>query len=99
LFENDQAVIAKSEDNLWLALRLLNKICMGCTFRICVAETVMPFRGNMYLRAKILIANKVIEQVNEFKYWGCCISCVNHKGMYSELQDVSLCVELFDEQC
>jgi hypothetical protein len=40
---------------------------MDCNFRISVAKTVMAFQGNKYLRAKILIDNKVIEQIKELK--------------------------------
>jgi hypothetical protein len=59
----------------------------------------MAFQGNKYLRANFVIDNKVIEQIKEFNYLGCSISCINDKDIHMiHIQDFRVYVELFGEQ-
>jgi hypothetical protein len=47
LFSDDQAVIAKLENGLQLALHVLITVCMAYNFNISTAEIkVMAFEGN-----------------------------------------------------
>jgi hypothetical protein len=64
LFADDQVITADSEDNLQRAAHKLNQIIR---VTISVQKTKsMAFRGRDPVRTKIVIDNKIIEQVNSF---------------------------------
>jgi len=69
LFADDQVIIADREDNLQRAAHILNQIITEYGLTISVQKTKsMAFRGRDPLRTKIVIDNKIIEQVNSFNY-------------------------------
>ena len=70
LFADNQVIIADTEDNLQKAVHKLNQITeYGLT--ISAKKTkLMAFKGQGPVRTKIVIANKIIEQVNLFNYLG-----------------------------
>ena len=75
LFADDQVIIADREDNLQRAAHKLNQIITEYGLTISVQKTKsMAFRGRDPVRTKIVIDNKIIEQVNLFNYLGNMIS-------------------------
>jgi len=75
LFADDQVIIAEREDNLQRAAHKLNQIITEYGLTISVQKTKsMAFRGRDEVRTKIVIDNKIIEQVNSFNYLGNMIS-------------------------
>jgi len=71
LFADDQVIIADREDNLQRAAHKLNQIITEYVLTISVQKTKsMAFRGLDPVRTKIVIDNKIIEQLNSFKYLG-----------------------------
>jgi tryptophan synthase beta subunit len=71
LFANDQVIIANREDNLQRAAHKLNQIIAEYGLTISVQKTKsMAFRGQYPVRTKIVIDNKIIEQVFSFNYLG-----------------------------
>jgi len=75
LFADDQDIIADTEDNLQKAAHKLNQIIRKYGLTISVQKTKsMAFKGRGPVRTKIVIDNKIIEQVNLFNYLGNMIS-------------------------
>ena len=69
LFAEDQVIIADREDNLQRAGHKLNQIISEYVLTISVQKTKsMAFRGRDPVRIKIVIDNKIIEQVISFNY-------------------------------
>jgi len=71
LFADDQIIIADTEDNLQKAAYKLNQIITE--YGLTTSEQKiksMAFKGRDPVRTKILIDNKIIEQVNSFNYLG-----------------------------
>jgi hypothetical protein len=67
----DQVIIADTEDNLQKAAHKLNQIITEYGLTISLQKTKsMAFK----VRTKIVIDNKIIEQVNLFNYLGNMIS-------------------------
>jgi hypothetical protein len=56
----------------------------GLTISANKAKT-MAFRGREAIRSKIVINNKIIEQVNTFNYLGCLLSYETEKDITSKL--------------
>ena len=66
---DDQAVISNTEDNLQRAARKLNQIITEHGLTISVQKTkLIVFTGRDSVRSKIVIDNKITEQVNSFHY-------------------------------
>ena len=64
LFVDDQVIIADTEDNLQKAVHKLNQIITEYGLTISVQKTKsMTFKGRDPVRTKIVIDNKIIEQV------------------------------------
>jgi hypothetical protein len=63
LFADDQVIIADREDNLQIITEY------GLTISVQKTKS-MAFRGGDPVRTKIVIDNKIIEQVNSFNYLG-----------------------------
>ena len=77
LFADDHVVIrvADTEDNLQKAAHKLNRIITEYGLTTSVQKTKsMAFKGRDPVRTKIVIDNKIIEQVNMFNYLGNMIS-------------------------
>jgi len=69
LFADDQVIIADRVDNLQRAAHILNQIITEYGLTISVQKTKsMAFRGRDPVRTKIVIDNKIIEEVNSFNY-------------------------------
>ena len=67
LFADDQVVIADMEDNLQKAAHKLDQIITEYGLTISVQKTKsMAFKGRDPVRTKIVIDNKIIEQVKMF---------------------------------
>jgi hypothetical protein len=68
MFADDQVIFAQSENELQMATQLLNKTTLNYNLEISVNKTkVMAFEGKYPVRYKIMINNKIIEQVKSFK--------------------------------
>ena len=75
LFADDQVIIADTEDNLQKAAHKLNHIITEYGLAISVQETkLIVFERQDPVRTKIVIDNKIIEQVKLFNYLGNMIS-------------------------
>ena len=75
LFADEKVRIADTEDNLQKAADRLNQIITEHGLTISVLKTKsMAFKGRDPVRTKIVIDNKIIEQVNLFNYLGNMIS-------------------------
>ena len=71
LFADDQVIIADTEDNLQKSVHKLNQILTEYGLTIFVQKTkLMAFKGRDSVRTKIVIDNKIIEQVKMFNYLG-----------------------------
>ena len=65
LLADNQVIIADTEDNLQKAKHKLNQIITEYCLTISVQKTKsMAFKGRDPVRTKIVIENKIIEQVN-----------------------------------
>jgi transcription initiation factor TFIIIB Brf1 subunit/transcription initiation factor TFIIB len=65
LFADNQVIIADTEDNIKKAAHKLNQIITKYGLTISVQKTKsMAFKGRDPVRTKIVIDNKIIEQVN-----------------------------------
>ena len=72
LYADNQVVIARSEDELQEAVFKLGNVVKSFYLRISTSKTkVMAFCGAYPVRAKIIVENTAIEQVNSFTYLGC----------------------------
>ena len=70
-----QVIITDTEDNLQEAAYKLNQIKNEYGLTISVQKTKsMAFKGRDPVRTKLVIDNKIIEQVNSFNYLGNMIS-------------------------
>jgi hypothetical protein len=71
LLADDQVTISKTKNNLQKATHKLNQIVTEHGLTISVQKTnSMTFKGRDPVRSKIVIDNKIIEQVNSFNYLG-----------------------------
>jgi len=71
LYADDQVIIADTEDSLQKAAHKLNKIITEHALTISAQKIKsMVFKGRDSVRTKIVIDNKIIEQVNLFNYLG-----------------------------
>ena len=86
LFADDQVIAANTEDNLQKTARKLNEIIIECGLTISVQKTEsMAFKGRDAVRTKIVIDNKIIEQVNLFNCLGNMISYEGELDIDSKL--------------
>jgi len=75
LFADDQCIILDTEDNLQKAVYSLYNKSKEFNLEIATNKTkVFGFVGTDHLRAKIIINNEILEQVNQFTYLGCSLS-------------------------
>lgn len=86
LFADDQLVLADSEDNLQRAVHLLRIVANKYNLKISHRKTkVFGFCGNNTIRTKIVIEDKMIEQVNSFTYLGCDLSYISSTDVENKL--------------
>jgi len=75
LFADDQCIISDTEDNLQKAVYSLYNKSKEFNLEIATNKTkVFGFVGTDHLRAKIIINDEILEQVNQFTYLGCSLS-------------------------
>ena len=78
LFADDQVIITATEDSLQKAAHKLNQIITEYGLTISVQKSKsMAFKGRDPVRTKIVIDNKIIQQVNLFNYLG---NVISHEG-------------------
>jgi hypothetical protein len=88
LFADNQDIIPNTEDNLQKAAHKLNQIITEHGLNISVQKTKsMAFKGQELVRSKILIANKITEQVHSFNYIGNLISFEKEVGIDNNLNN------------
>ena len=69
LLADDQVVISKTEDDFQKAAYKLNQIITEHALTISAQKTkLVAYKGQEPVRSKIVIDNKIIEQVNSFLY-------------------------------
>ena len=69
LFADDQVITADTEDNLQKAAHKLNQITTEYGLTISAQKTKwVAFKGRELVRTKIVINNRIIEQINLFNY-------------------------------
>ena len=70
--------MAESENDLQENVTKLNRVLEAFNMKISISKTkVMAMEGKYNRRAKIVIKDQIIEQVNNFKYLGCNLSIFN----------------------
>ena len=86
LFADDQVILAETEDDLQYAVYKQHLIANQYDLKISIPKTkVLAFRGEDHLRAKIIIENKIIEQVDCFTYLGYNVSYTDKKDLQAKL--------------
>jgi hypothetical protein len=89
LFVDDQVIIAETEDDLQKAVHKLNQIITEHGLTISVQKTKsMAFKGSDPVRTKIIMDNKIIEQVNSFNYLGNMISYEKNWTMTTNYKNI-----------
>jgi ribosomal protein RSM22 (predicted rRNA methylase) len=75
LFADDQVIISNTEGTLQKAVHKLNQMTTQHSLTISVQKTkLMAFKRRDPVRRRIVIGNKIIEEVNSFNYIGNLIS-------------------------
>jgi len=75
LFSDDQITLSNTEENMQEAAYKSNQKITKCGVTISAQKTkLMAFKGQDPVRSKIVIENKIIEEVNSFNYLGNLIS-------------------------
>jgi hypothetical protein len=74
LHADNQIIITKSEDELQIAVNELNKIGKKYDMKISISKKSMGLCGKDTQRVKIVIDDKIIEQISSFIYLGNLIS-------------------------
>ena len=75
LYADDQVIIQSSEDDLQKSVFLLKNIGKEYNMKISTRKTkVMAFAGKDPVRSKIVLDNRILEQVSHFTYLGCDVS-------------------------
>jgi hypothetical protein len=88
LFADDQVIMADTEDNLQKVAHKLNQIITEYGLTISVQKTKsMAFKGQDPVRTKIIIVNKIIEQVSSYNYLGNMISCEKELDIDNKLHN------------
>jgi transposase len=86
LFTDDQVLIAESEILLQKSVHKLENVLSKYGLTISTNKTkTMAYRGRDHIRSKIVINNKIIEQVNTFCYLGCTLSYKLEKDVTDKL--------------
>jgi hypothetical protein len=87
-FADDQVIISKTEDNLQKAAHKLNQIITEYGLTVSVQKTKsLAFKERDPIRSRIVIDNKIIEEVNSFNYLGNLISYENEMDIDNKLNN------------
>jgi hypothetical protein len=79
-------IIQKNEDDLQRLVHHLNQICNQYNFKISKEKTkVMEFWGKHPVRSKIVLQDRLLEQVLYLNYLGCEISKENDRDIDTKL--------------
>jgi hypothetical protein len=79
--------MSDSEDNLRTAIYKLNKIITDYGLTISTDKSkAIAFKGRDAIRIKIIINNKITEQVSTFNYLGNLVSYEKEKEINNKLQ-------------
>jgi hypothetical protein len=82
LFADDQVIISHSEDKSQKSTHKFNKLINTYGLKISTEKTkTMAFCGPEPIISKIVIDNKIIQQVNVFNYLGCSLSVEGEKDI------------------
>jgi hypothetical protein len=93
LFADDQAILANSEDNVQRAIHRLNVISKDCNMRISIDKTkVLALRGKYPIRIKIVINERILDQVLNFSYLS------YNMGLNREM-DINVKLQRFQQIC
>jgi hypothetical protein len=88
LFADDQVIISNTDYNLQKAAHKLNQIITEYGLTISAQKTKsMAFKGRDPIRSKIVIDNKILEQVNSFNCVGNLISYENDVDIGNKLNN------------
>jgi hypothetical protein len=93
LFADDQAVFSESKAGLQRTVSRLENIANGFNMKVSTMKTkTMTFQGKNHIRCKIMIDNKMTEQVSSFKYLGFNVS-------YCPKEDINIKLNKFQRMC
>jgi hypothetical protein len=86
LFADVQVIMAESENLLQKSVHKLEKVTSKYGLTISTNKTkTMAFRGRDPIISKIVINNKIIEQINIFNYLGCSLSYETEKDITTKV--------------
>lgn len=86
LFADDQIIFGKTENELQISVNRLNETSKKYNMRISSSKTkVMAFKGKYPVRCKIVVNDKIIEQVSNFVYLGCDVSYDRPKDLRNKV--------------
>lgn len=86
LYADDVVLIQETEDDLQRSIHHLHQICQNYNIEISKEKTkVMANWGKIPIRSKIVVDDKIIEQVSSFNYLGCEISTEKDKDTEKKL--------------
>lgn len=86
LFADDLVLLSSSELNLQKDIYQLNITSQNYKLNISVNKTkVLAFRGPETIRAKIVVEDKILEQINCFNYLGCNVSYIKNEDMRNKI--------------
>jgi hypothetical protein len=86
LFADDQVIISNTDDNIQKAAHKLNQTITEYGLNVSEQKTKsMSFKGRDQIRSKVIIGNKIIEQVNYFNCSGSVISYENEVDIDNKL--------------
>jgi hypothetical protein len=92
-FADDQVILANSEGNLQRAIHRLNVICKDYNMRISIDKTkVLALRGKDPVRIRIVINERILDQVLNFNYLG------YNMGLNREM-DINVKLQRFQQIC
>lgn len=91
LYADDIVIIQNSEENLQRSVYKLSQIGKEYNLKISTRKTkVMAHKGKHPVRSKVVIENKILEQVSYFDYLGCNVSYDRDKDIENKLNKFQL---------
>jgi hypothetical protein len=93
LFADDQVILANSEDNLQRAIHRLNVMSKDYNMRISVDKTkLLALRGKDPIRIKIVINERILDQVLNF-------NCLGYNMGLNREKDINVKLQRFQQIC
>ena len=90
LFADDQCIISDTGDNLQKAVYSLYNKSKEFNLEMATNKAkLFGFVGTDHLRAKIIIKDEILEQVNQFTYLGCSLSYQRFNDVEFKLAEFS----------